>query len=194
MIKKALIKKNPINLLIAIIFLAFIFSNKNIFIKKIRSDNSLPEKIYNFMKYKENRIKIFNKAIALNNGSSCNTCVYFVSEVLRNNNIDIDTSTCNTHQLIDILEENNFKKEKDYKKLKPGNICFTTDEYLNTEGIPSHTYIFMGWEKENNYSYAYICDNQAKDYKNKIYHLRNIKNHEILNNKSKEPFSFFMYK
>src|SRR3712207_7100118 len=114
-----MIKKSTVNILLATIFLTFIFSNKNIFIKKGRSDNSLPEKIYNSINYKENRIKIFNKAISLNNGSSCNTCVYFVSEVLRNNAIDIDLSTCNTRQLIDILEKNNFKKEKDYKKLKP---------------------------------------------------------------------------
>lgn len=52
----------------------------------------------------------------------------------------------------------------------------------------------MAWVKEGNYDYAYICDNQAKDYENKIYHIRNIKNVDKANGYSKDAFSFFMEK
>ena len=52
---------------------------------------------------------------------------------------------------------------------------FTTDGYGNKMVFQPHTYVFMAWVKEGNYDYAYICDNQTKDYENKIYHIRNIK-------------------
>lgn len=52
----------------------------------------------------------------------------------------------------------------------------------------------MSWAEEGKYDYAYVCDNQAKDYRGKIYHIRNIKKTENINNYQKEPFSFFMYK
>lgn len=48
--------------------------------------------------------------------------------------------------------------------------------------------------EEGKYDYAYICDNQAKDYEGKIYHTRNIKNIKNIKNSQKEPFSFFMHK
>ncbi|WP_243108679.1 hypothetical protein [Clostridium rectalis] len=143
---------------------------------------------------KNNRIKAYNQAVSLNNGDSSNTCVYFICEVLRLNNVKINNNICNTTQILDIMKREGFKKERDYKKLKPGNICFTTDESLNKNGIPTHTYIFMGWYKEGQYDYAYICDNQAKDYDNKIYHLRNIKKAMNKNGLIKEPFSFFLYR
>ncbi|SFA87029.1 hypothetical protein [Clostridium frigidicarnis] len=167
-------------------------------IKKFSSEHKAPsklgQKIYTSMNVRENRIKVYNTAVNLNNGDSSNTCVYFISEVLRTNGEKINHEICNTSQILDIMKKNGWKKETDYKKLKPGDICFTTDEKLNKRGIPTHTYVFMGWKDENKYDYAYVCDNQSKDYDNMIYHLRNItKNIEVKGN-AKEPFSFFMYK
>ena len=52
----------------------------------------------------------------------------------------------------------------------------------------------MGWQKAGNYNFAYVCDNQAKDYDGMIYHLRNIVKSYTANNKEKDPFSFYMYK
>ena len=140
------------------------------------------------------RIKAYNGAIALNNGSSINSCVYFISEVLRMNDEKIADNVCNTTQILDIMKTEGFKKERDYKKLKSGDVVFTTDAMLNPMGVPTHTYIFMGWKEEGLYDYAYICDNQANDYDGKIYHLRNIVNLETKDGNTKEPFGFFMYK
>lgn len=156
--------------------------------------NELEEKLYYSMSKKENRIKAFNRAVVLNNGKSVNTCVYFISEVLRMNGGSIADNVCNTTQLLDIMKSEGWEKEKNYKKLKPGNICFTTDERLTSRGAPTHTYIFMGWKEQGLYDYAYICDNQGTEYNGKLYHLRNIKKVENVNGNAKEPFSFFMYK
>ncbi|CAM2738977.1 hypothetical protein HAHI6034_03420 [Hathewaya histolytica] len=167
--------------------------------KKIESENKkynykLGEKIYNSMAIKANRVTAYKKAIQLNNNNSANTCVYFLSEVLRMNGEKINPSICNTVEILGIMKKEGWKKEKNYTKLKPGDICFTTDESLNSNGTPSHVYIFMSWAEEGKYDYAYVCDNQAKDYRGKIYHIRNIKKTENINNYQKEPFSFFMYK
>jgi len=158
------------------------------------SDYGLEKRLYESMMNKEDRMKAYNRGAALNGGDSANTCVYFLAEVLRMNGKKIDDNICNTSQLLDIFKKEGWKKERDYKKLKPGAICFTTDEVLNKKGIPTHTYIFMGWKEEGKYDYAYICDNQAKDYEGKIYHLRNITKVEKANGYIKEPFSFFLYK
>ena len=58
--------------------------------------------------------------------------------------------------------------------------------------MPSHTYIFMDWVEEGNFDYAYICDNQAKDYNNQIYHIRNIAIVDKANGFTKDAFSFLM--
>jgi hypothetical protein len=83
------------------------------------------------------------------------------------------------------LSAQGWKKSFDYKQLKPGDICFTT--YVG--GIPSHTYIFMGWVKEGEFKNAYVVDNQIYDYKS-AYHIRNIS----YATKDKEAFYYFMYK
>ena len=108
-------------------------------------------------------------------GKTANTCVYFVSEALRKIDIPVPEGICNTSQLISVLEERRWKKDANYKNLKPGNIVFTTDVAGNKNGTPTHAYIFMGWVEEGSYDYAYICDNQAKDYGGQTYHIRNIK-------------------
>jgi hypothetical protein len=158
------------------------------------SSTKLTENIYNSMTKKDNRLNAYNRAIALNDGKSANTCVYFLSEVLRMNDEEISDNVCNTTQILDIMKNEGWKKEREYKKLKRGNICFTTDEWLNPTGVPTHTFIFMGWKEEGLYDYAYICDNQANDYDGKIYHLRNILKLDSKGGNTKEPFGFFMYK
>lgn len=155
--------------------------------------SDLQKNIYNYLSSSGNRIKVYDKAASLNNGSTSNTCVYFISEVLRENGFQVSSSICNTSGLISLLKANDWAKDYNYKDLKPGDICFTTDSHSNKYGVPSHTYVFMGWVKENSYDYAYVCDNQAKDYGGKIYHLRNIRVHASANGQDKDPFSFFMY-
>lgn len=141
---------------------------------------------------KYNRIASYTEGVKLNNGSSANTCVYFVSDVLRKNNIKVPEGVSNTSDLLEYLSKKGWRKDFDYKKLKQGDLCFTTDEKGDKHGIPTHTYIFMRWVQEGNYEYAYVCDNQSKDYKNKIYHIRNIKNKGNANGADKDAFAFFM--
>jgi len=155
---------------------------------------TLNEDVYSFLEDKGNRIDVYGRAIALNKGSSENTCVYFIAEVLRRNNFVVPTETSNTEQIISLLTEKGFKQRKDYENLMPGDICFTTDANGKQGGFPTHTYIFMKWVKEGNYDYAYICDNQAKDYEGKIYHIRNINVKAKANGFDKDAFAFFMKK
>lgn len=150
------------------------------------------EYVYELLKNEVNQKDIFSAAIDLNNGTSANSCVYFASETLRRSGISIPKKVANTAQLIYTLKNKQWKKSINYRELQPGDICFTTDEKGNKEGLPTHTYIFMGWVQEGNYKYAYICDNQAKDYENKVYHIRNISVQDKINGNSKEAFSFFM--
>lgn len=175
--------------LIIIVILSFII------IQKISSGikiGGLRENIHNFMQSEENRRDVYAAAINLNNGNSENTCVYFVAETLRKNDYDVPKDICNTAQLISFLSEKGWDKYGEYKDLKEGDICFTTDARGNRNGMPSHTYFFMGWVKEGSYDYAYICDNQAKDYNDKVYHIRNIKVVDKINGLKKDAFSFFM--
>lgn len=152
----------------------------------------LSNDIYKFLSDKTNRLKVYNKSTDLNSGDTANTCVYFICEVLRQTGFNISNSVCNTTQLLSILKAKNIKIITDYKRLKPGDICFTTDSKLSKNGIPSHTYVFMSWVKEGNYDFANVCDNQAKDYNDKILHVRNISNTYTFDGKTKDPFSFFV--
>lgn len=154
--------------------------------------NNLRQNIYNYLIDKNNRVASYMEGVKLNSGSSANTCVYFVSDVLRKNNVKVPEDVGNTSQLLSYLKKRGWRKDFDYKKLKPGDLCFTTDEKGNRDGIPTHTYVFMKWVKAGSYEYAYICDNQSKDYENKVYHIRNIKNRGSANGTDKDAFAFFM--
>ena len=156
------------------------------------SDTYLAKSVFSYMKEENNQKEIHKAAMELNYGESANACVYFVSEALRRNGISIPKEICNTQQLTALLKNNGWKKYKDYKALEPGDLCFTTDHLGNKEGVPTHTYIFMAWVEEGNYDYAYICDNQAKDYDGNTYHIRNIKDIDKANGFTKDAFSFFM--
>lgn len=175
---------------IMVLILALIIIDKTL-IKKTRN-LEVTNRIYSYMKSERNQKQVFKDAIALNNNNSSNTCVYFVAEVLRKNNIEVAKQIANTTQLMNVLKDKGWKKDNDYKNLKPGDIVFTTDDLGNKNGAPSHAYVFMKWVNEGNYDYAYICDNQAKDYGNKIYHIRNVKIRDNINGITKDAFSFFM--
>jgi len=171
--------------------IAIIFSNN---IKQyVQGENkSLNQSVYNFLEDVGNRKDVYGAAVELNKGSSANTCVYFIAEVLRRNNFNVPKETSNIEQIIPLLEEEGLEKQSNYENLMPGDICFTTDGNGDKNGIPTHTYIFMKWVKVGSYDYAYICDNQAKDYKGKIYHIRNINVVDRSNGSNKDAFAFFM--
>ena len=150
--------------------------------------------VYNFLKESKNQKDVYGVAIKLNQGSSANACVYFMAEVLRRNNFNVPEETNNVGKFISLLQERGLKKQIGYQNLSPGDICFTTDAKGNKNGVSTHTYVFMKWVKQGSYDYAYICDNQAKDYKDKVYHIRNIKIIDKANGFDKDAFAFFMKK
>ncbi len=175
-----------------IVFIIVICYIVNLFIIKPMQDARLKEQLHQYMLVKANRLEVFNSAVALNDGKTLNTCVLFASEAMRRNGIPIPEGTCNTTQLISALEDRKWQKDESYQDLQPGDIVFTTDASDDKYGKPTHCYIFMEWAEKGSYDYAYICDNQAGDYKGKLYHIRNIKNIERVNGMTKEAFAFFM--
>jgi hypothetical protein len=186
-------RMRPTAKLVTLSILALILLLVKQLVPTISTNNGFSsEEVFNYLRNESNQKKVFNAAVSLNEGKATNACVYFVAEVLRRNNVSISEDICNTQQILSLLESKGWQRNEDYTQLMPGDVCFTTDNLGNKNGIPTHTYIFMGWMKEGDYDYAYICDNQAKDYDNMIYHVRNIKIVDEANGFSKDAFSFFM--
>lgn len=178
--------------MLIIVVLGIILLSKDIKPYLQGENQYLTQNVYHYLEDTGNRKDAYAAGIELNGGSSANTCVYFVAEVLRQNDLNVPKEVCNISQIMPILEEKGWEKEEDCKNLRPGDICFTTDANGDKNGIPTHTYVFMKWVKTGDYDYAYICDNQAKDYKMKIYHIRNINVITKVNGSDKDAFAFFM--
>ena len=132
-------------------------TNKNDYLKLIPSCKQFNEDDVRII------YKALYKAIELHGGDTSNNCVFFTSEALRRVGIDLPLGTCNTYDLEDKLQAMGFVESYDLSQLKPGDIVFTNGY--------THVYIFMGWSANG---YAYICDNQADRFDNKVLHLRNI--------------------
>ena len=132
-------KAGLVVIVLMITSIAIIFST-NTYPYTQAENMSLNKNVYNFLMDQGNRKDTYGAAIKLNQGSSQNTCVYFMSEVLRRNNIDLAKETSNTEQFMSILKKKGFKKQNNHENLKPGDICFTTDD---KSGFPSHTYIYL---------------------------------------------------
>lgn len=162
--------------------------------ESLNSVKNLPQqKLFNYLSAENNRQKVMKGVLKLNNGSIMNGCVYFVAEALRQNGIDIADATSNTSQLLNQLKKKGWTTIiQDYRKLQPGDICFTTDG-RGGDGYPSHTYIFMGWASSDNFDYAMVCDNQQSSYGN-VYHKRNIIKVERFKGEKKETFRFCIRK
>ncbi|WP_143159075.1 InlB B-repeat-containing protein [Alkalibacter saccharofermentans] len=146
-----------------------------------------------YLSSSSNRTSVNNATIRLNGGHLSNACVYFTSEAMRRVGVPVRTSMRNIDYLLPYLYENGWKKERDYTRLRKGDLCFTTDAAGNKDGRPTHVYTFMGWVEEGNYEYAYICDNQAPYYDNKVLHIRNFLNPGEHDGSEKEAFSYFLY-
>lgn len=134
-------KKRKVKIIIKFLFVVILSIMALQKINAIENNRELRKNIYKYLQDKNNRIETYYSGVALNNGKSENTCVYFISEVLRKNNYNVPKNMANTESLISFLEGHGWKKKTDYKKLKPGNICFTTDGYGNKK-----------W-----YSNSYLC-------------------------------------
>lgn len=159
----------------------------------IKGYGRVGDALASYLSSASNRTSVNNSTIRLNGGNLSNACVYFTSEGLRRVGVPVRSSMRSIDYLLPYLYENGWKKERDYTKLRKGDICFTTDAAGNKDGRPTHAYTFMGWVEEGNYEYAYICDNQAPYYDNQVLHIRNFLNPGEHDGSEKEAFSYFLY-
>jgi hypothetical protein len=165
---------------------------KKVVTKSTVDSTALPlssqEKIYEYLNVETNRTSSLKSAVELNKGSKTGVTVYLLSEILRANEVAIPKETSTVKQLVADLTSLDFKKDTDLTKLEKGDICFTTD-VAKKPGVPSHTYVFMGWVEDGKTDYANICDGQVQEYNNTL-HKRNIS----ISVSGKDKFSFFLRK
>jgi uncharacterized integral membrane protein len=155
---------------------------------KIETIKPTQTKIYEYLNIEGNRTSLLKKAVDLNKGSQKGVTIYLLAEVLRLNDIVIPASTSSVQQLMKDLTSMEWKKNTDFTQLQKGDVCFTTD-MPEKPGVPSHSYIFMGWVEEGKTDYAYICDGQVEEFGDTL-HKRNIS----ITTTQKDKFSFFLRK
>ena len=138
----------------------------------------------------ENGASVGESARRLNSGDWHNACVYVASEALRRVGCAIPQSTNYTPVLMRQLTDRGFTRHTDLTSLQPGDICFTTDEAGKVDGIPTHTFIFLGWADADEME---IFDNQMYDY-GSLYHTRQtgLSYFEDDPARPKEAIAFFM--
>jgi hypothetical protein len=184
---EATMRNKKFIIIFALIFIISLNSFTPKAIAESRKQSKLQTSLYNYLTVPANRKSVEKAARALNRGNQKNTCVYFASESLRRIGYKVPRSVCNTRQFVAFLKSKGWKVSYNLNELKPGDICFTTNHAL---GAPSHTHVFMGWVKNGSIDYAYIVDNQSRDYNGNTYHIRNFRRKL----KDKDATRFFMYK
>ncbi|MBW9152924.1 N-acetylmuramoyl-L-alanine amidase [Clostridium estertheticum] len=139
------------------------------------------EKLFIYLTPSANVVSTLKAAVKLHGGVTINNCVYFSSEAMRRISVPVPIGVCNTHQYLNYLNSNKWSKTKDIKKLAPGSLCFTTNDGT---GYPTHTFVFMGWVNDGDYTIAYVADNQGQ-----AVHTRS-----MLAKGDTDAFAFFMSK
>ncbi|MCB2306996.1 N-acetylmuramoyl-L-alanine amidase [Clostridium estertheticum] len=139
------------------------------------------EKLFIYLTPSANVVSTLKAAVKLHDGVTINNCVYFSSEAMRRISVPVPIGVCNTHQYLNYLNSNKWSKTKDVKKLAPGSLCFTTNDCT---GYPTHTFVFMGWVNDGDYTIAYVADNQGQ-----AVHTRS-----MLAKGDTDAFAFFMSK
>ncbi|NEZ46871.1 hypothetical protein FDF74_06540 [Clostridium niameyense] len=147
---------------------------------------ALNSQIAKYIENQSNREKSLKEALKINKDSNKGVSIIYISQILRDNKLNIPKNTISTKGLMQELEKQNWEKITDYKKLQKGDICFTTTD---NSGSPSHAYIFMGWINEGKTDYANVCDGQISDYSSTI-HKRNVS----ISTSEKDKIAFFMRK
>ena len=137
-------------------------------------------RLANYLTPAANVSSVVNRAVQLHGGNPANTCVYFSSEAMRRIGVAVPLSTCNTGQYLSYLRSHGWVSTYDIRKLTPGSICFTTS---SGSGFPTHTFAFMGWVNNGNYTLAYVADNQGN-----AVHVRNMGA-----TVATDAFAFFMH-
>lgn len=145
------------------------------------------EKIGSSLDKEEDRKNILKSALSLTGGKYEGSNIKYMVSILKANGINIPTSVSRTDTLVKELEKLGWKKSTNANDLRKGDIVFAIDT-VGIAGVPSHTYIFMGWEnskKEN----GYVVDAlSAKD--NVTYHKRPI----TVQSETTDKMQFFMRK
>jgi hypothetical protein len=143
----------------------------------------LHQKVYNYMLNTDNQVSVYNQAVALHNGITINNCAYFVSELLRRNDVNIPTDVSMVTQVQRQLSSRGFKTDTNLKNLKSGDICFTKSN--------THVFTFMGWVNSDKYDYAYVVDNQARLFDGQVYHVRRLDGYDASHDT--DQTALFMY-
>lgn len=159
----------------------------------LQQQSNIQTSLVNYLSKESNAAAVMKRALVLNSGVQENTCVYFLSEAFRKVGLPVPLFTANTTQLTNYLTGLGWQKYNDYKQLRTGDICFTTDINLG-KGSPTHAFTFVAWVTPGNYDFAYIVDNQAYKYSGKHNHTRNIAKVDLHAGDTKEPFSYFLRK
>lgn len=111
----------------------------------------------NYLSSNSNIASVNARAIQLHNGETANNCVFFSSEALRRIGFNVPLWMCNTKSYVPYLLNSGWKSNYNIDALAPGDICFSVDD---SEGHPTHTYVFMGWVNPDDHTLAYVADNQ----------------------------------
>lgn len=156
---KKIINKNKIAVgLTGILTVGGLVPTINVYASTSEYHSDLQEGMYNYMLSAEHQKSVRAECIRLHNGDGNNTCVYFISEVLRRVGVDIPVSTANTTNLESQLSERGWVRDNNLKNLKPGDLVFATVGDTTT-----HVYMFMGWA-DNAHTIANKVDNQSPTY------------------------------
>lgn len=140
----------------------------SVYASESESHSSIQYKMYNYMLSASHQNEVTNEAINLHDGDVHNTCVYFMSTVLRKAGVNIPLSTGYTTTLKNQLEERGWVRDTNMDNLKPGDIVFCGT---------SHVYMFMGWADKGK-KIANIVDNQRHIY-GTVYRTRYVNGHIV---------------
>jgi hypothetical protein len=142
-------------------------------------------KLSAYLKSAANVSSVVNEAVRLHKSQlsgdpTINNCVYFSSESMRRIGVYLSPLTRNTQGYLNYFNSKKWVRSYHIENLSPGSICFTTN---SGAGYPTHTFVFMGWVNNGNYTSAYVADNQGE-----AVHVRNMGA-----TKETDAFAFFVY-
>ncbi|WP_138207790.1 hypothetical protein [Haloimpatiens lingqiaonensis] len=145
------------------------------------------EKIGTSLDKEEDRKKILQTALSLTGGKYEGINIKYMVSILNANGVKIPNDVSRTDTLVKELEKQGWKKSTNASDLRKGDIVFTLDT-VGISGVPSHVYIFMGWEDSKKENGHVVDALSAKD--NVTYHKRPI----TVQSETTDKMQFFMRK
>lgn len=154
--------------LTGILALGCIAPSMNVYASSSEYHSDIQEEMYKYMVSSHNQNSVTDEAIRLHYGDEHNTCVYFMSTILRRVGVDIPKSTSYTTTLKNQLEDRGWVRDTNLSNLKPGDVVFCGT---------SHVYMFMGWANSS-HTIANVVDNQRHIY-GTVYRQRYVYGHTV---------------